>query len=87
MRITTLCVYLTYVTAINITTCVKQVILMLSNFLDPLSHMSQFLALRFCAPYSHKPKNWLSSACFEKNFLSLRSVTIIIQLLLFFTHH
>ena len=45
MRITTLCVYLTYLMAINITTCVKQVILMLSNFLDPLPHVSQFFGV------------------------------------------
>ena len=46
--------------------------------------LASFLVLHFCAPKSHKPKNWLYNACLEKSFPSLRSDNPIkIKLLLY----
>ena len=51
-----------------------------------LTRISQFLALRFCAPKTHKPKNWLHNACLDKTFPSSRNASpIIIQLPLFYS--
>ena len=51
-----------------------------------LTRISQFLALRFYAPKTHKPKNWLYNACLNKTFPSSRNTSpILIQLSLFYS--
>ena len=43
--------------------------------------LTRFLALRFYAPKTHKPKNWLYNACLDKTFPSSRNASpILIQL-------
>ena len=49
-------------------------------FFNPLTRISQFLALCFYAPKMHKPKNWLYNACLNKTIPSSRNASPIIIL-------
>ena len=53
---------------------------------NPLTRISNFLALLFNPPKLRKPKNWLYNACIDKTFPSSRNTSpIIIPLPLFYS--
>ena len=42
----------------------------------PLTRLSKFLALQFCATKLHKPKNWLCNACLVKPSLAQETLVL-----------
>ena len=56
------------------------------HYIEQFNPLTSFLALRFHAPKTHKPKNWLYNTCLDKTFPSSRNTSpILIQLSLFYS--